>query len=122
MAFRPDLQSAGAFWAATGLAGLSLGLVIVNGILTLSNESVRTEVNQRQLNINEWIQEARQNQDLINMLAVAAVRNNNSAARDLLARNGINIVVNQAAPEAPATPAPAATAPPAPVNPPLRKP
>jgi hypothetical protein len=122
MRARLHLEGAAAFWTATGLAALSLVLVIVNGILFQSNEAVRSDVNQRQLDINKWFQEARQNQDLLQMLAVAAVRNNNAAARALLARNGYNIVVNQPAADGSAAPAPATNAPAPPANPPLRKP
>lgn len=92
-----DLHGAGAFWAATGLAGLCLMLVLVNGLLARTNESARQEVNQRQLSINESVREARQNQDLIQMLAVASARNNDAAIRDLLARNGVSFSVNQPA-------------------------
>jgi hypothetical protein len=95
-----DLQGAGAFWAATVLAGLCLLLVLLNGFLARSNASTRREVNQRQLSINEWIREARQNQDLIQMLATASARSNDTAIRDLLARNGVTFSVNRPAPTA----------------------
>ncbi len=104
-----DLRGVGGFWAATVLAGLCLVLVVVNGVLARGNLSARQEVNQRQLRINEWIQESRQNQDLIQMLALASARNNDSAIRDLLARNGISFSVNQ--PAAAGSPAGAANAP-----------
>jgi len=125
MPFRIDLQGPTAFWAATGLAGLSLVLVIVNAVLARSNESARTEVNQRQLSINEWGLEQRQNQDLIQMLAVASARNNNAAIRDLLAKNGVTFTVNQPTPTTTDGAVPPATAPgtpAAPANPTLRKP
>ena len=118
MAFKLDLRGAWTFWAATALAGFSLLLVIVNGVLARSIESARLEVNQRQLTINELSREARQNQDLAQMLAIAAARNNNTAIRDLLARNGITFVVNQPAPPA----ADGSSASTTPANPPLRKP
>lgn len=121
MVFRLDLQGAGVFWAATGLAGLSLVLVIVNALLARSNESARLDVNQRQLNINEWVLEQRQDQDLIQMLALASARDNNAAIRDLLAKNGVNFTVNQPAPAA-TEGAAAPGAPSAPANPPQRKP
>jgi len=125
MPFRIDLQGPAVFWSATGLAGLSLVLVIVNAVLARSNESARIEVNQRQLSINEWVLEQRQNQDLIQMLALASVRNNNAAIRDLLAKNGVTFTVNQPAPTVTDGAVPLVTAPgtpSAPANPTLRKP
>jgi hypothetical protein len=121
MMARLDLQGAGVFWTATGLAGLSLVLVLVNALLARSNESARLEVNQRQLSINEWTLEQRQNQDLIQMLAVASARDNDAAIRDLLAKNGVTFTVNQPAPGAGEGVAAPGT-PPAPANPPQRKP
>src|SRR5579859_2257029 len=97
-----NLRDGGAFWAATVLAGLSLVLVLVNAFLARGNLSARQQVNQRQLSINEWVQEARQNQDLIQMLVVASARSNDAAIRDVLARNGVTFSVNQ--PAAPAKP------------------
>jgi len=125
MPFKIDLQGPAAFWAATGLAGLSLVLVVVNAVLARSNESARIEVNQRQLSINEWVLEQRQNQDLIQLLAGASARDNNAAIRDLLAKYGITFTVNQPAPTATNGAVPPATAPgtpSAPANPTLRKP
>jgi hypothetical protein len=108
MAFKLDPQGVGAFWSATVLAGLCLVLVLINGVLALNNETARLQVNRRQLAINSSVQEARQNQDLIQMLAMASARSNDTAIRDLLARNGVTFVVNQ-----PGQPATGAAAPPA---------
>jgi hypothetical protein len=96
--------------------------VIVNAVLARSNESARLDVNQRQLSINEWVLEQRQNQDLIQMLAVASARDNNAAIRGLLAKNGVTFTVNQPAPAATEGAAAPGTPPSAPANPPLRKP
>jgi hypothetical protein len=117
MVARFDLRGGGAFWAATVLAGLSLVLVLVNGFLARGNQSARQEVNQRQLSIDEWAREGRQNQDLIQLLVAASARGNDTAIRDLLARNGITFSVSQ-----PAAPTGEGAASPAGANAPQHKP
>jgi len=111
------------FWVSTILAVLSLALVVANSVLILSNQSVRTEVDQRQQFLNQSIQLSRLNQELVNGLAAVALKNNNTAIRDLLASNGITVLVNQpAAGTAPAAGTPAAPGTPvAPGTIPLKK-
>lgn len=101
-----------AFWVTTAVAGLALLLVVINSTLIVTNQSNQAEVNGRQQFINQSIQLSRQSQELVNMLATAAVRNNNTAIRDVLVKNNINL---------PAASTPAAE-PAAPANPPLKKP
>jgi hypothetical protein len=105
------------FWLSTILASLCLVLVVANSVLILSNQSVRAEVDQRQQFLNQSIQLSRLNQELVNALAAAVLKNNNTAIRDLLASNGITVLVN----EAPAGAAPPAGGTPPPGNIPLKK-
>lgn len=81
--------------ASTVLAVVSLVLVVVNGILFLGNQTIRAEVGGRQQYINQTTQVAQLNQELINALATASVKNKNNALRDILTANGITVTVTQ---------------------------
>ena len=128
-----QLRQSTVFVIGTALASLALLVVLVNSWLVLSNQSIRSEVGVRQQYINESIQFSRVNQELINALANAVARNNNTAIRDMLAQNGITVTVTQQAQppaQQPQTPAPAASPAPAPapgtrpgpaLEPPLKK-
>ena len=107
-----QLRQSTVFLIATVLASLALVMVLVNSWLFLANQSIRSQVNLRQQYINESIQFSRVNQELVNALATAAVRNNNTAIRDLLAQNGITVTAQQ--PQQPAAPQPQAAPAPAP--------
>jgi len=69
--------------------------VVVNGFLFLGNQTIRTEVGARQQYINQTTQVAQLNQELINALAAASVKNKNNALRDILTANGITVTVTQ---------------------------
>jgi len=126
-----QLRQSTVFVIGTALASLALLVVLVNSWLVLSNQSIRSEVGVRQQYINESIQFSRVNQELINALANAVARNNNTAIRDMLAQNGITVTVTQQAQppaQQPQTPAPAPAPAPAPgtrpgsaLEPPLKK-
>jgi hypothetical protein len=80
---------------STVLAVLALVLLVVNGFLVLGNQTIRTEVAGRQQYINQTTQIAQLNQELINALATASVKNKNTALRDILTANGITVTVTQ---------------------------
>ena len=102
------LRQSTTFLISTVLASIALLLVLVNSWLILANQSIRAEVGVRQQRINQALQWSRVNQELINALATSAVRNNNTALRDLLAQNGISYTVTPQAQQPPASaPAPA---------------
>jgi hypothetical protein len=92
---------------------LSLVLLIANVALVNSNRHTQDSANQRQADINKGTSLAQLNQGLIQALAEAAVNNNDTAVKDLLAAQGITInPANTAgskpkAEAAPPTPAPA---------------
>jgi len=103
--------SAIGFWTATALASLAVLLVIADGWLVTSNESIRAEVNSRQQYINQSVQLSRLNQELVNDLGSLALKNN-AAIRQLLAESGITVVGQPPAPAAGQTgPANSATVP-----------
>ncbi len=78
-------------WVLTGIAGLSLVLVVVNGALFLTNRTIQNEINTRQQLINQAMQIERLGQELVNALAGLAVRNNDEQLRQLLADQGITL-------------------------------
>ena len=78
-------------WALTGIAGLSLVLVVVNGALFLVNRTLQNEINTRQQLINQAVQLERLGQELVNALAGLALRNNDQQIRQLLAEQGITL-------------------------------
>jgi hypothetical protein len=98
------------------LAGVSLVLVIVNGVMALANRTTQADVNTRAQFINQSAQLGNLERQIIQAAANAAVNSKDTKLGDLLTANGIQY---QAAANAPATapaasaPAPAATAPPA---------
>ena len=115
------LRQSTTFLISTVLASIALLLVLVNSWLILANQSIRAEVGVRQQRINQSLQWSRVNQELINALAAAAVRNNNTALRDLLAQNGITYTVTPQG-QQPAASAPAPTPAPAPAPAPAVRP
>ena len=85
------------FWSLNLLALVVLVLVVVNIFLTLDNQNIRAEVNQRQRFINESMQFSRLNNQLIRTLAKTSAQKGDVALRDLLAAQGISFTVNPAA-------------------------
>lgn len=88
------------YGASLAFGVLSLALLIANVALIESNRHLQDNVNQRQADINKGTTLASLNQGLIQALAEAAVTNNDTAAKDLLAAQGITIKPNAAAPAA----------------------
>jgi hypothetical protein len=79
------------------LAAVPLVFTVVNFVLAHGNQTLRAEVDRRQYLIDQNAQLARVNQVLLQQVAIAAVKNQDSRLRELLSRNGITI-------NAPATP------------------
>jgi hypothetical protein len=94
------------FWIVTLLAGLSVILVVVNGMLFLVNQETQAAINRRQQFINQSAQLGRVNEALVRALATSAANNKDDQLRDLLAQHGITFQVN------PAQPSPATASPP----------
>lgn len=76
----------------TPLAGLTLVLVSVNVLLTLGNQFLRLEVNERQQFITQSIQLEELHREIVAALASVAVKSNDRQLKDLLASMGINLV------------------------------
>ncbi|MBI2538353.1 MAG: hypothetical protein HYW04_00940 [Deltaproteobacteria bacterium] len=79
------------------LAGLTLVLVLVDVLLSLGNQFLRLEVNERQQFITQSIQLEELQREIVAALASVAVKSNDRQLKDLLASMGINLVDPRAA-------------------------
>jgi hypothetical protein len=98
------------------LAGVSLVLVIVNGVMALANRSTQADVNGRGQFIAQSAQLGNLERQIIQAAANAAINSKDTRLGDLLTANGIqyqaaaNPPATAAQPASPAAPAPAAPA------------
>ena len=74
----------------TGLAVLMLILVLVNILMSLGNQSLRAEVNERQQFLAQSMQLEGLHREIITVLATVALKTNNEQLKSLLASQGIN--------------------------------
>lgn len=74
--------------AALGV--LMIVLVLVNILLSLGNQSLRAEVNERQQFLSQSIQLEGLHREIITVLATVALKTNNDQLKSLLASQGIN--------------------------------
>ena len=81
----------------TPLAGLMLVLVLVNVLLSLGNQFLRLDVNERQQFIAQSIQLEELNREIVSALASIAVKNKDGQLISLLASQGISLVGNAGA-------------------------
>jgi len=75
----------------TGLAVLMLLLVLVNILISLGNQSLRLEVNERQQFLAQSMQLEGLHREIITVLATVALKTNNDQLKSLLASQGINL-------------------------------
>jgi len=88
-------------WVLTILSSLILLLVMVNIFVALGNQSIQSEVGERQQVIAQTIQLETLNRQLINVLANLALKTNDEGLKKVLAAGGINL----SSAESPAAPA-----------------
>ena len=74
----------------TALAVLMIILVLVNILLSLGNQSLRAEVNERQQFLAQSMQLEGLHREIITVLATVALKTNNDQLKNLLASQGIN--------------------------------
>jgi hypothetical protein len=74
----------------TALAVLMIVLVLVNIVLSLGNQSLRAEVNERQQFLAQSMQLEGLHREIITVLATVALKTNNDQLKSLLASQGIN--------------------------------
>jgi hypothetical protein len=67
-----------------------LVLVLVNILMSLGNQSVRAEVNERQQFLAQSMQLEGLHREIITVLATVALKTNNDQLKSLLASQGIN--------------------------------
>ena len=75
----------------TILSSLVLLLVVVNIFVSLGNQSIQSEVGERQQAIAQTIQLENLNRQLISVLANLALKTNDEALKKVLAASGINL-------------------------------
>jgi hypothetical protein len=88
-------------WVLTILSSLILLLVLINIFVALGNQSIQSEVGERQQVIAQTIQLETLNRQLINVLANLALKTNDEGLKKVLAAAGINL----SPAESPAVPA-----------------
>jgi hypothetical protein len=75
----------------TALGIFLLVLVLVDILLSLGNQSLRAEVNQRQQFLTQSMQLEGLHREIITVLATVALKTNNDPLKSLLASQGINL-------------------------------
>ena len=94
-------------WLRDGLGVVALVLALLNVAAAQRNRALQAEVAERQTALQRGQTFANVNNSLIQLLAKAAVERNDTAVRDLLARNGVTFQVTPGPTPAPAAPSPA---------------
>jgi hypothetical protein len=84
----------------TTLSSLIFVLVIINIVLGLGNQSIQSEVSERQQIIAQTLQLETLNRQVIGVLANMAIKTNDEQLKKVLAESGINLEPKQ--PAAPA--------------------
>ena len=74
----------------TALAVIMLVLVLVDILMSLGNQSLRAEVNERQQFLAQSMQLEGLHREIITVLATVALKTNNDQLKSLLASQGIN--------------------------------
>ena len=75
----------------TIISSLLLLLVVINIVISLGNQSVQSEVAERQQVISQTLQLEGLNRQLINVLANLALKTNDEALKKILAEGGIDL-------------------------------
>ena len=85
------------YWGSVILSALSLVLIVVNISLSNANRTLQADVAQRQQAVTSGQTLSQLNQGLVQAMAEAAYKNNNTQLRDLLATQGITLKTDAAA-------------------------
>ena len=81
---------------------MAIALIVADLSLSTSNRALQADVSQRQATIAEGQSLSQLNQELVQTMAEAVVKNNNLELRDLLSAQGITLKSESAAAPAPA--------------------
>jgi predicted Zn-dependent protease len=79
------------YWGSVIFSALALVLIVVNISLSNANRALQADVSQRQATINGGQALSQLNQSLVQALAEASVKDNNTQLRDLLSTQGITL-------------------------------
>ena len=85
-------------WVLTILSSLILLLVMVDIFVSLGNQSIQSEVGERQQVIAQTMQLENLNRQLISVLANLALKTNDEGLKKVLAAAGINLSAPERAP------------------------
>jgi len=86
------------YWGSVFFSVFALVLLVVNVSLANANHSAQAEIQQRQAVIAAGDKFSQLNQGIVQALAEAAVKNNDTQARELLTSQGITVKANEPAP------------------------
>jgi predicted Holliday junction resolvase-like endonuclease len=75
----------------TAWSALILLVVVVNILITVGNQSIQSEVSERQQEIAQTIQLEALNRQLVTVLANMALKTNDEQLKKLLAESGVNL-------------------------------
>ena len=79
------------YCGAVLFSSIALVLLVINVSLATVNRAAQMEINQRQATIATGQQLSQLNQGLVQMMAEAALKNNNTQMRDLLTSQGFTL-------------------------------
>lgn len=79
------------YCGAVLFSSIALVLLVINVSLATVNRAAQMEINQRQATLAAGQQLSQLNQGLVQMMAEAAIKNNNTKLRDLLTAQGITL-------------------------------
>ena len=100
-----------AYWLRNGLGALALVLAVLSVVGAQINRGLQQQVDAVRPDLAKGQTFANIDNSLIRLLAKAAVEKNDTALRDLLARNGVTFKVDGAAPSAAAPAQPSSARP-----------
>lgn len=75
----------------TAWSALILLVVVINILITVGNQSIQSEVSERQQEIAQTIQLEALNRQLVTVLANMALKTNDEQLKKLLAESGVNL-------------------------------
>ena len=88
----------------TGLSGLAVALVVLNGSLAVGNRTRQAEIGVRQAGVQQTAQLQVLQTEIAKALADLAIKSNDKQVLDMLASNGITVTLNNPPAESPASP------------------
>jgi len=101
------------YWGSLFFSATAIILLVVNISLSNNNRTLQTDVTQRQTQINGGQALSQVNQSLVQAMAEASLKNNNTQLHELLTAQGITLKTDKPAATTPASSSTATPAAPA---------